>query len=483
MAKQTVDIGQAPNDGTGDPLRVAMDKINDNTNEIYRAVGGLGSDTLLNMVNTDQELQVLNVHNKISFLLDTEADLYALSAGTYHGCIAHVHSTGALYYAHGQWRKLLTDNANNDVTSYADSLANVAYTGLLTDANNAGFGLLNLEDISAGTDGEVLTANSTGGFTFEAPTTGVNNIGELQDVNISTPSSGQVLSYDGTAWVNGTAASGGANTFNTIQIAGQTDIVADSLTDTLTLIAGAGMTITANSVSDEITFVSTATGGTGGAANTFGTIAVAGQPSVVADSTADTLNLIAGTNITIQTDTGTDSITINSTGGYSDANVDTHLNQSTASTNDVLSWNGSDYAWVAQSGGGGGFTPSRVTQAVTTASLVDDAEDNIDFANLGVSYSLYSVQVDKGARVRIYKDDASRTADASRAIGTDPIEGDGVIAEFVASGAETFAITPAIFGYVDNRPTENDIPVRVTNRSGTTGTVTVTITGLKLENA
>lgn len=41
-------------------------------------------------------------------------------------------------------------------------------------------------------------------------------------------------------------------------------------------------------------------------------------------------------------------------GGYADSNVDTHLNTSTASANEVLSWNGSDYDWVAQSGGGGG---------------------------------------------------------------------------------------------------------------------------------
>ena len=36
---------------------------------------------------------------------------------------------------------------------------------------------------------------------------------------------------------------------------------------------------------------------------------------------------------------------------YSDSTVDTHLNQSTAANNEVLSWNGSDYDWVPQSGG------------------------------------------------------------------------------------------------------------------------------------
>ena len=40
---------------------------------------------------------------------------------------------------------------------------------------------------------------------------------------------------------------------------------------------------------------------------------------------------------------------------YTDANVNTHLNVSGASAGQILSWNGSDYAWVAdQTGGGGG---------------------------------------------------------------------------------------------------------------------------------
>jgi hypothetical protein len=35
MAKQTVGIGSAANDGTGDPLRTAFDKLNDNFDEVY----------------------------------------------------------------------------------------------------------------------------------------------------------------------------------------------------------------------------------------------------------------------------------------------------------------------------------------------------------------------------------------------------------------------------------------------------------------
>ena len=39
MAKQTVNIGSAPNDGTGSTLREGGDLINDNFNEIYSAIG------------------------------------------------------------------------------------------------------------------------------------------------------------------------------------------------------------------------------------------------------------------------------------------------------------------------------------------------------------------------------------------------------------------------------------------------------------
>ena len=35
MAKQTVNLGTAANDGTGDPLRTAFDKVNDNFDEVY----------------------------------------------------------------------------------------------------------------------------------------------------------------------------------------------------------------------------------------------------------------------------------------------------------------------------------------------------------------------------------------------------------------------------------------------------------------
>jgi hypothetical protein len=49
MAKQIINIGQTPNDRTGDPLRSAFEKINGNFDELYQSVSNLN-------VGTDVEL-------------------------------------------------------------------------------------------------------------------------------------------------------------------------------------------------------------------------------------------------------------------------------------------------------------------------------------------------------------------------------------------------------------------------------------------
>jgi len=56
MAKQTINIGTAANDGTGDPLRTSFDKANDNFDEIYLA-GPVGTNiriTSNSIVSTDE---------------------------------------------------------------------------------------------------------------------------------------------------------------------------------------------------------------------------------------------------------------------------------------------------------------------------------------------------------------------------------------------------------------------------------------------
>ena len=52
-------------------------------------------------------------------------------------------------------------------------------------------------------------------------------------------------------------------------------------------------------------------------------------------------------------------------GSYGDSNVDNHLNSGGASSGQILSWNGSDYAWVADQGGSGGGGISDVVDDTT----------------------------------------------------------------------------------------------------------------------
>ena len=64
----------------------------------------------------------------------------------------------------------------------------------------------------------------------------------------------------------------------------------------------------------------------------------------------------------------TDTNSLLSGAAYTDASVDTHLNKASAASGQVLGWNGSDYIWVNNAGGGGGATSlSGLTDVSNTA--------------------------------------------------------------------------------------------------------------------
>jgi len=170
MAKQIINIGASANDGTGDPLRNAFDKTNDNFNELYFALGGNSVTTLF---DGSGNFDFPNKPHKISAYYATETALFAVSASTYKGCIGYAQDTGYLYYSDStEWVKLA-------------------------------------------------------------------KFSEL-----------------------GSGGGGGAsaNTFGTIAVSGQNSIVADGTTDTLTLVAGSNITITTDDTTDEITIAASGGG-------------------------------------------------------------------------------------------------------------------------------------------------------------------------------------------------------------------------------
>lgn len=116
------------------------------------------------------------------------------------------------------------------------------------------------------------------------------------------------------------------NAFSTIAVSGQTSVNSDSNTDTLNLAAGTGITLTTDAGTDTVTITSTATGSV---TEAFKTISVSGQSDVVADGATDTLTLAAGSNITLTTDAATDTITIASTASGGGGSVDVVTTQHT----------------------------------------------------------------------------------------------------------------------------------------------------------
>ena len=164
------------------------------------------------------------------------------------------------------------------------------------------------------------------------------------------------------------------------------------------------------------------------------------------------------------------------------ANVTWTLPGADGTASQVLSTDGSGtLAWVTPAGGAGTSLQSRNTVAETTASIADAAIGNVTFTGAAKGYILYKIQTTAAAWVRLYTDISSRTADASRAEGVDPTAGAGVVAEVITTAAQTILISPGTLGFNNESSPVTEIYAAVTNKSGGTTAITVTLTILKIE--
>ena len=205
-------------------------------------------------------------------------------------------------------------------------------------------------------------------------------------------------------------------------------------------------------------------------------------------------------------------------GSYTDTSVDTHLNQSSATTGQVLSWDGSDYSWVAQSGGGGaagvnsiiagtgisvdqstgnvtitntgggsgGSSSVRTSTTATITSIAPASSSNQHFVDLPKTYVLLGVETSHPSWTTFYTSIASRTADTARSMTSDPNPNSGVIAEIIhqSSGASgLISFTPAVLGFIEDEASEGQsgVPIKVHNLGATTATMTITAHYLELE--
>lgn len=123
---------------------------------------------------------------------------------------------------------------------------------------------------------------------------------------------------------------------------------------------------------------------------------------------------------------------------------------------------------------------SRTTVSATTVVLGNNASGFIEVTGFK-SYALLKVQTNIAAWVTIYTDSTSRTADFSRLEDEDPLNGSGVVAEVITTGPQTQLMTPAVFGFNNDGTPGSNIYMKVVNKSGSSNTVTVSLTLLQLE--
>jgi len=149
----------------------------------------------------------------------------------------------------------------------------------------------------------------------------------------------------------------------------------------------------------------------------------------------------------------------------------------------VLKYSTSQGAWINDTdntGSGSGGAYSRTTVSGVTSSISNGTTATISITGFK-SYALLKIQTSAAAWVRLYTTSAARSSDSARAQTTDPTPGSGVIAEVITSGAQTQLMTPGVFGFNDDGTPATTIYAAVTNLSGSSAAITVTLTVLQLE--
>tara|TARA_Y100001937_G_scaffold127537_1_gene200091 strand:+ start:436 stop:1209 length:774 start_codon:yes stop_codon:yes gene_type:complete len=100
-------------------------------------------------------------------------------------------------------------------------------------------------------------------------------------------------------------------------------------------------------------------------------------------------------NYVLKTDGSGNTSWVAQTAAYTNSSVDSHLNVSSASSGQILSWNGSDYAWVAdQTGGGGSTSPGGSNTQVqfnNSGSFGGSANFTFDGTNITVAGTVSAV--------------------------------------------------------------------------------------------
>jgi hypothetical protein len=171
---------------------------------------------------------------------------------------------------------------------------------------------------------------------------------------------------------------------------------------------------------------------------------------------------------------------------YTATSINSFIDVDTVSTpptnGQALVWSASSSTWKPASVGAGIGLSSR-SQVVATTALSVSAGNTENCQVVGYkSYMLSKVTTNYPAWVRIYSDITSRTNDASRTEGSDPLPGTGIIAEVItSSGSLSQLITPGVLGFNNDGTTTSTIYLSITNKDVSSRIITATLNLLQLE--
>ena len=228
-------------------------KKNDGSDSIVEIGGSSGTVT--------DAFKTIAVSGQTSVVADSATDTLTFVAGTNMSITTNASGDAITFASTGS-------SGSATFLGLSDTPANfTGAAGKFLKVNSGGnsieFDTLNFDDLGttpttlAGygiTDSLQLGTSST---TALAGNTSIPSA--LTDLSISDGSNGQVLQTDGSgnfSFVNQT----GGNSFGTIAVSGQSDVVADQGSDTLTLVAGNNITLSTNASGDSVTITSTASG-------------------------------------------------------------------------------------------------------------------------------------------------------------------------------------------------------------------------------
>lgn len=303
-------------------------------------------------------------------------------------------------------------------------------------------------------------------------------LNDLTDVTITAAATGEVLRYNGSAWVDAQLAysdlSGAPDIVldTTPQLGGNLDVNGNQITST----ANGNVSIAPNG-----TGVLEVRGNTNDGslklnctANTHG-VTIKSPPHAAAATYTLVLPTSAGlADQVLKTDGSGNLGWVDQSGGGGAINdlsdVDTATSPPTV--DQVLAWDGANWVPANQTGSGGGSVVGTIVRKTESQTAASSAAT---FSAIGASGLLVSFTSDIDAWIVLYPTAADRTADAGRAYGTDPTPGSGVLAEaFVAAGTTVLA-SPGT-AYFNNDTTSSDaIYAAVRDQAGAAANATVTI--------